>query len=196
MHPPNSNSYPELGPGKLLPEEVLRQHLAGCGQGVRVFQGCRLVHPERIWIGDHTQIDEGVWIFGGEGVRIGRYVHLAFACSISGGGRCWIGDFASIGAGVRLITGTDVVDGTGLTNPTVPEEYRAVERSFVEIGPHAVIFTNAVVLPGVRIGEGAVVAAGSVVHHDLRPWHIYAGNPLVPVGIRPKEKILTLAQQL
>jgi acetyltransferase-like isoleucine patch superfamily enzyme len=40
------------------------------------------------------------------------------------------------------------------------------------------------------------VAAGAVVHHSLKPWGIYAGTPLVQVGVRRKEEILKLAAQL
>jgi galactoside O-acetyltransferase len=154
------------------------------------------VGGKRIRIGACTQIDEGVHIFAGGGVTIGRHVHLAFGSSISGGGECVIHDFASVGAGVRLLTGTDLADGSGLTNPTVPEECRAVRRGVLEIGAHAVIFTNCVVFPGVRIGEGAVIAAGSLVHHSLEPWSIYAGHPLVRVGLRPKTTVLEKAERV
>ena len=39
------------------------------------------------------------------------------------------------------------------------------------------IATGAIVLPGVTIGEGAVVGAGSVVARDVPPWTVVAGNP-------------------
>jgi len=186
----------EFAPAELLPEESLRPYLAGCGRQVKIFRGCRLLNPGRIVIGDFSQIDEGVFVLGGAGVEIGRYVHLALGCSITGGGECQIGDFAGIGAGVRLITGTDDTSGNGLTNPTVPAEYRTVTRSRVRIGAHAMVFTGSIVLPGVTIGEGTVVAAGSLVHYDLEPWGIYAGKPLVRIGTRPSETILSLAKKL
>ncbi|NLH73877.1 MAG: acyltransferase [Verrucomicrobia bacterium] len=193
---PDLDGAAELGPGQLLPENLLRRALRSCGRGTRVFRGCRLLPPEAISMGDFCQIDEGVMIFAGEGVVLGRHVHMAFGSSISGGGWCEIGDFAGIGAGVRLITGTEVVDGSGLTNPTIPASYRAVHRGRVVIGAHAVVFTNAVVLPDVVVGEGAIVAAGSVVHRDLKPWCVYAGNPIVQVGTRPAEKVIELARRI
>jgi galactoside O-acetyltransferase len=186
----------ELSAARLLPLETLQKQLQACGQGVKVYSGCRLYPPDRICVGDFSQIDEGVRIYAGLGVTIGRHVHLAFDCSISGGGQCVIKDFAGLGAGVRLITGSENVDGSGLTNPTVPEALRRVERGQVVIGAHAVVFTNTIVLPGVTVGEGAVVSAGSVVHRDLKPWCVYAGSPLVQVGIRPKDDILRLAGEL
>ena len=39
------------------------------------------------------------------------------------------------------------------------------------------VATGAIVLPGVTIGEGAVVAAGSVVTKDVEPWTVVGGNP-------------------
>lgn len=183
----------EFRPSAVMPQSLLKCALKRCGRGLRVFRGCRLVPPEAISVGDFSQIDEGVMIYAGEGVALGRHVHLAFGSSISGGGRCEIGDFAGIGAGVRLVTGTDIPDGSGLTNPTIPSCYRAVRRDAVVIGAHAIVFTNSVILPGVAVGEGAVVSAGSVVHRDLKPWGIYAGNPVVQVGTRPAEKVLELA---
>jgi acetyltransferase-like isoleucine patch superfamily enzyme len=185
----------ELSPGTLLDHDLLKAALRHCGHGVRIYHGCRLTPPDRISVGDFSQIDEGVRIFGGEQVVIGRHVHLAFDSTISGGGTCEVGDFAGISAGVRIITGTEEVQG-GLTNPTIPAAFRKVSRSRVRIGAHALLFTQVVVLPGVTIGEGAVVGAGGIVHRDLKPWRIYAGNPLVCIGPRDPEPILAAAAAL
>jgi len=46
------------------------------------------------------------------------------------------------------------------------------------------IAADALVLPGVTVGEGAVVAAGAVVSKDVGPWTVVAGNPAVPVKKR------------
>ncbi len=180
----------------MLDVAVLRRHLKSCGQWVKVYAGCLLVPPGAVSLGDFSQVDGGVRVFAGEGVVIGRHTHLAFCSSISGGGRCELGDFVGLGAGARLITGTEVVDGRGLTNPTIPAPLRQVQRGYIKVGPHAIIFTNAVVLPNVTIGEGAIVAAGAVVHRDLKPWGIYAGHPLVQVGVREKETVLEMGRRL
>jgi len=45
---------------------------------------------------------------------------------------------------------------------------------------------RAIVLPGVKIGEGAVVGAGAVVAKDVEPYAIMAGNPARKIGERPK----------
>jgi acetyltransferase-like isoleucine patch superfamily enzyme len=185
----------EFSTGQTLPIEILRKHLKAVGKNVAVYRGARFVGASSIELGDFTQIDEGVRIFAGLGVRIGRHVHLAFDSSISGGGECVIADFAGVAAGVRIITGSEGLQD-GLTNPTIPPEFRVVSRNKVVIGSHALIFTNAIILPGVTVGEGAVVSAGSVVHRDLKPWSIYAGFPLVQIGIRNSTAILEKAREL
>lgn len=187
----------EMSPPRLLAIEDLRRGLRSCGRGVKVFQSCRIFPPGQVSLGDHCQVDEGVWLLAGAGtIEVGCHVHLAFGCSVSGGGDCRIGDFAGIAAGVRLITGSEVADGSGLTNPTIPPPYRAVRRGQIGIGAHALVFTGTVVLPDVEIGEGAVIGAGCVVHRNLKPWCIYAGNPLTQVGIRHADKVLELAKKV
>lgn len=178
------NSPPEFVESSCLSDAVLKSFLGECGEEVCVYSGCRIVPGEKVRLGSRSQIDEGVFIFAGEGVEIGVHVHVAFGASISGGGACRIGDFASIGAGVRILTGTDNLDASKLNNPTIPSSERAVLRRFTDVGAFSLVFTNSIVFPGVNIGEGTVVAAGSIVHHDLLPWTVYAGNPLVPVSDR------------
>lgn len=54
----------------------------------------------------------------------------------------------------------------------------------IDIGPDAFIGARAMILPGVTLGPGAVLAAAAVATKDLDPWTIYAGNPARP--IRPR----------
>ena len=185
----------EFRNGDVLAQKIITPYLKGCGKEVKLFRGCRMVDAHRIEIGSYVQIDEGVRIFGGLGVSIGDYVHFALGVSISGGGKSRIGSFVSLGAGVRLITGSEIADGSGLVNPTVPTQFRSLMRGSVNIGDHALIFTNSVVMPNVTIGEGAVVSACSIVHHDLKPWGVYGGNPLVQIGCREKKRILDYANR-
>jgi galactoside O-acetyltransferase len=180
--------------GALLTDAELRRWLKKSGHDVKVHTNSRIFPSERVEIGDFSQLDEGVFIYAGRGVRVGSHVHLAHAVTISGGGECVIEDFAGIGIGVRLVTGTEEVNAGGLTNPTIPKAWRKVSRGRVHVGEHALVFTGSIVLPNVTIGVGAVVSAGSLVHRDLKPWGIYAGNPLVQIGTRDAAPVIAAAR--
>jgi acetyltransferase-like isoleucine patch superfamily enzyme len=52
---------------------------------------------------------------------------------------------------------------------------------------HAWIGARAIILPGVTVGEGAVVSAGSVVSRDVPPYTIVAGNPAEVIGQRTRD---------
>lgn len=173
-----------------------KQKFAACGNNVRIFPGARIVGHEHIHLGSNVIIDDFAFIYATAPVVIGSYVHIASFSSISGGGVVVLEDFSGLSSGVRIVSGSDDFAGGGLTNPAVPPEFRAVKRSFVWIGRHAIVGSNTVVLPGVRIGEGVAVSAGAVVAKDLEAWGIYAGSPARRVRPRPSEKMLELEQQL
>jgi len=166
------------------------------GEGSRVYPFARLIRPENISLGAESQIDDFVLINGGKSTVIGKRVHIASFTSIIGGGEFQIEDYAGLSAGVRIVTGTDKHDGSSLTNPCIPSEFRSVDLGKVVIKRHALIFSNCVILPNVTVGEGAVVGAGAVVHRDLEPWSIYAGHGCRKVAERDSSEILKLEKQL
>jgi galactoside O-acetyltransferase len=141
-------------------------------------------------VGEHSQIDDFAFINAGKACRIGRFVHIASFVSIIGGGEFFIDDFSGFSAGCRVITGTDDYLGPFMTNPTVPREFTNYLISHVTIGKSVVVGTNAVIFPGVTIGEGVAVAACAVVRRDLAPWGVYAGDPARKIGERDRTAIL------
>jgi acetyltransferase-like isoleucine patch superfamily enzyme len=170
--------------------------LSHVGENVRIFDLTRLTEARKISIDDHVLIDDFVFLQGGTGLRIGSYVHIAAFASITGGGSATVGDFCGIASGARILTGTDRFDGSGLIGPTVPAERRSVERSRTILADHAFIGANAVVHPGVQIGEGAVIGSCSVVREDITPWTVNVGAPTRVVGSRPSGAILAHALEL
>jgi len=156
-----------------------------------LYEGARIVgNRDRLEVGAHSQIDDFVFCNIGEGCHIGRNVHIASFCSIIGGGELTMEDFSGLSAGCRIITGSDDFTGPWLTNPTVPAEFTHVQRGHVHIKRHAVVGSNAIIFPGVTLGEGAAVGAGCLVRKNLEPWTIYAGHNPKPVGKRDREAIL------
>ena len=144
--------------------------------GVRTFEYTKIVGLDLIEFGTDIIIDDFVFIYATNRMRFGSHIHIASFTSISGGGTLDMADFTTLSSGVRVFTGSDDYTGWGFGNSTVPEPYRHVARGAVQIDRFAIVGANAVILPNVRIGEGAAVGAGSVVTRDLAPWGVYIGN--------------------
>jgi acetyltransferase-like isoleucine patch superfamily enzyme len=166
------------------------------GEGAKIWPLAQILRPECISIGRSSMIDDFVFLSGAEETSIGAFVHIASHTSIAGGGRFFMGDFSGLSGGVRIYTGNEDYLGGCLTNPTVPAPFRTATRSFVTIHKHALIGANAVVLPGVTIGEGAVIGALSLVSRDVMPWTVNVGTPAKAVRDRPRDKILALEAEL
>jgi acetyltransferase-like isoleucine patch superfamily enzyme len=100
-------------------------------------------------IGSHTAIGEYVHIWGNGGVNIGSDVLIAAQCCISSLGH----DYTS-----------SLINEKTIAKPVIIED--AVWMGY-----------NVTVLPGVKIGKGSVIGAGSVVSKDIPPYSIAVGNP-------------------
>jgi acetyltransferase-like isoleucine patch superfamily enzyme len=108
-------------------------------------------------------------------LRIGEHTVVNQRCRLDSRGGITVGNNVSISANVTILSADHDVKAPAFT-------YR--ERS-VKIDDYAFIGTGSIILPGVSIGRGAVVAAGSVVPRSLPPLAIVAGNPAKVVGERP-----------
>lgn len=145
-------------PSHLLRALYLRAWLGGIGSGTSIQMGCRFLNGRKVFLGERNVVNFGC-LFDGR-----RY---------------------------RIQTGSDVSIGPEATILTLSHDPQspdfADEGADVVIGDRAWIAHRAIVLPGVRIGEGAVVAAGAVVTRDVEPYQIVAGSPAKPVGERSRD---------
>lgn len=157
-------------------------------KGVKTFEFTKIVGLENIEFGKNIIIDDFTLIYATSPMKIGNYVHIASFTSITGGAELIINDFVAISQGCRILLGSDDFVDWGFGNSTIDEKYRNTKREPVNIGKFCIIGANSVVLPGVTIGEGATVGAGSVVTKDLDPWGVYIGNKKLKE--RNKEGIL------
>jgi acetyltransferase-like isoleucine patch superfamily enzyme len=158
-------------------KETSLKKQTGCDiPGVTTFEHTKIIGRENIEFGRPVILDDFVLVYAKARMRIGNYVHIACFASLTGGAPLTIGDFAAVSQGARVLTGTDDFKAWGFGNSTVEERYRNATRAPVSIGRFCIVGANSVVLPGVSIGEGATVGAGSVVTRDLAPWGVYIGN--------------------
>ncbi|MDD5435108.1 MAG: acyltransferase [Nitrospira sp.] len=138
-----------------------------------------------ITIGAFTHIRGELLTFSHGGkISIGHY------CYIGEGSRIWSGKHIVIGDRVLIAHNVNIFDNS--THPLNPkarhEHYKAIITSGhpnkIDLSEEPVVIKNdawigcmSIILPGVTIGEGAIVGAGSVVTKDVLPYIIVAGNP-------------------
>jgi len=156
------------------------------GKELKIFDYAKIIKPEVIEIGDHSEIDDFSFIYGGKGIYIGRYVHISRFVSIIGGGTLYLGDYTVLADGVRILTGTDTYYGGARMSTCLPLEQRNLKVSFVKIEKDGFIGTNTIVHPGVTVGEGAIIGSNSLVLKDIEPWTINVGSPCKKIRERPK----------
>ncbi len=155
---------------------------------VKTYEYTKIIGLENIIFGKNIIIDDFVLICAKNVMKIGNNVHIACFTSITGGAEFTMEDFSGISQGCRVLTGTEDFKHWGFGNPTIEERYRNVTRAPVFIDKYCLIGANSVILPGVRIGEGAVVGAGSVIHKNLDPWGVYVG--MRRIAERDKRRVI------
>jgi serine acetyltransferase len=156
------------------------------GDNVRIHASVVIINPEALRVGNHVRIDPFCLLSAGGKIVLGEHIHIAAHCSLIGAAGIDLEDFTGISHGARLFSAVDDMSGTHLTGPTVPDELRNVQSGPIKLQRHAVVGTNAVIFPGVTIGEGAIVGALSFVREDVPAWAIWAGVPAKHVGTRSK----------
>lgn len=117
----------------------------------------------------------------GNNITLGEYVFVNYNCCFLDGGGITIGHHTIIGPSVQIYTPQHPID--------YMERRKTIERSpAVMIGDDCWIGGGAVICPGVRIGNRSIVAAGSVVVHDVPDDCMVAGNPaVIKKRYRPEE---------
>lgn len=110
-----------------------------------------------------------------QGLHIGHTTNINPNCMLdTRGGQISIGNYVDIAPEVNIWTLEHDFQDPGFRSSGGP----------VTIGDYAWICNRAIILPGVQIGEGAVVAAGAVVTKSVAPWTVVGGVPAKPIGSR------------
>lgn len=184
------NNWP--GPiGMKLRQWYFRLRFAEMGRNVIIGPGTEIVRPRNITVSDYVFIDRAVRLDAMAGaIHIGRRIHIAPYAMLTGvGGGIHLGDYVGVGAFARIYSHSEApIDGKRMSGPMIPESMKGMITAPVRIERDGLIGTGAVVLPGVTVGEGAVVAANSLVTAGTRikPWTIYGGVPARLLGLRKK----------
>jgi acetyltransferase-like isoleucine patch superfamily enzyme len=108
---------------------------------------------------------------------IGNFSTINAKCRFDTRGKIIVGDRVSISQEVVILTADHDVNSP---------DFAGRERE-VTIEDYVWIGTRAMILPGVTIGKGALVAAGSVVTRDVAPYSVVAGIPAKVIKVRPTD---------
>ena len=140
------------------------------------------VQPMRkILKGTSNSISPDVSFTNAERIKIGNRVRIGSRCSLWAGpknGTIEISDDVLFGPEVMVTAATyRYNDGHPVTD-------QLMDESDIFIGKDVWLGTRAVILPGAHIGDGVIIAAGSIVKGKIPPMSIYAGSPAKKVGER------------
>jgi acetyltransferase-like isoleucine patch superfamily enzyme len=166
------------GSGAFRPDQLAR-----LGQGVVFEAGVLVFHPETIEIGSDVYVGHQTILKGYHSSRmvIGDGTWIGQQCFLHSGGGLTIGSDVGIAPAVRILTSSHRLDGV---DPETPILHSPVDFAPVFVGDGSDIGVGATLLPGVRIGRGAQVAAGAVVTEDVPDYAIVAGVPARPIRLR------------
>jgi acetyltransferase-like isoleucine patch superfamily enzyme len=167
------------------------------GDNVFIDDRAYFRRPSLVSIGSNCAFDAGVYIT--TPAEFGDYIHVGPYVTIIGGAsaKFFAEDFSTIAAGARVVCLGEEHLGRGLIGPTIPKEYKdKLVGGQVRVCRFANILTNAIVLPGVTIGEGAVIGANTVMSHDADPWTIYLGSPARKIKKRDSALMIELGEKL
>jgi len=142
-----------------LPSHFMRcffYRLAGIkiGKGSTIHMGARFYDPRNIEIGQDSIIGEGVVLDGRDKLIIGNHVDIASEVMIYN------------------------------SEHDINDPHFLAKKSSVFIDDYVFIGPRAIILPGVKIGKGAIVAASAVVTKDVPPFAIVGGVPAKIIGER------------
>ena len=145
-----------------------------------VEPGVRVVSPHLLELGDNVRIQRGTtlhcggldWSEGRGGIAIGSNSVIGPSCILWGAGEIELGEGFECGPGCMIFASAQDY-ATRVPEPVEPP----LRFSKVTTGAYVSVYSGAIISPGVRLGDGAVVAAGSVVTKDIPSREFWGGVP-------------------
>lgn len=133
---------------------LMRLGGAKIGRGSTVHMGCHFFSLKNLELGQDSVVGQGAFLDGREALIIGNHVDIA--------------------SEVMIYNSEHDVNA---------EDFIAINAP-VEIGDYVFIGPRVIILPGLKIGRGSIVAAGAVVTHDVPDFTIVGGVPAKTIGER------------
>jgi len=135
-------------------------NLGAKGKGVVILPSANLANANNIFLGNYTTVNRSVYLWAGKNSKI------------------IIGDYSGLSPGTFVISSNHGIKANQQFKLQEHEEADVIIGRDVWVGAYSII------LPGVHIGDGAIIAAGSVVTKEVKPYTIVAGVPAKKIGER------------
>jgi len=151
-----------LVPGKIgqkIRAWYLKKICGACGSPVFVDHNVIISSPEKLFLGNNVGIGAGAFITAGGKVTVGNYV--------------------GIGPDAKIWSVNHI-----FKDPHTPWMEQGAESKEVIVGNDVWIGAGSIIKPGVNIGDGAIISAGTVLSKSIPPFALVAGNPGRVVGWR------------
>ena len=134
------------------------------------FEGIQAVIKELFGKCEDAWVNPPFYCDYGHNIEVGKNTFINYNCTIIDVGKVVIGDYCQIAPNVSIYTAG---------HPVHPAARNTAYEYGIDItiGNNVWIGGNSVIMPGVRIGDNAVIGAGSIVTKDIPAWTVAAGNP-------------------
>lgn len=137
-----------------------------CSKQIRAF--CAKLMFDKC--GKHVNIERGAFLASGKEIEIGTNSGIGINCRIAG--PLYIGSDVMMAPNVTIVT-----QNHKISDLTVPMRLQTAPKEKVTINDDVWIGANVIILPGVTVGKGSVLAAGAIVTKDVPEYAIVGGNP-------------------
>ncbi|HNR22879.1 MAG TPA: acyltransferase [Steroidobacteraceae bacterium] len=161
--------------------ELLLWYICRIPRGIGIYARRRLLPSFLARLGEGTVVQEHFWVTNPEKVSIGSHCNFAQGVFITGGGGVTIGDYVGLGPDVKIWSVNHRFE-----DPDTPWLKQGWDKLPVVIEDDVWLGANCFVMPGITIGRGAILSAGTIMMKSVPPYAICAGNPGRVVGWRKR----------
>lgn len=160
-------------------------------------------HVRDLKIGDYVRLGDRVLLYG-EVFSLGDHFYCGDDVAITGGFASFsVGTFSGFASRVSVVLGKGHHRPQSLANVPFGHipcfdsaewikhfDYRGESTTLCEVGSDVWVGLGSIILPNVRIGDGAVISAGSVVTRDVPPYAVVGGHPAQVIAFRFKQSLI------
>lgn len=150
--------------------------------------------------GQALNLEDGTYMAKGskitcQNVSIGQGTRINGSIKLKGGHTIRIGKYCAIGEEVDILSTnhtTSTINMQNVLQIAITGTVTPASKKGVDIGNNVWIGDRAIILPGIQIGDGAVIGAGAIVTKDVSPFCIHAGNPAKFIKKRFDDDVIEL----